>query len=397
MPTAAQLGLDLNGKRAELVKLFADHKNADGEYDLSSDQLAEVAKRNDEIAALQADYEKAAELEAIEAKAKAGARAVPAEGPVSGARPKSRTLPEIFETAGKAAFDRGEVGTYKFHLSDAELKTVITIANVAPPADRLPSITGYPVAVGTIDDLLGSGTTSADAVTYYEETAQTDNTASVADGSAVTDNAKTFTLRSDAVEAIKSWIPVTLAALKDTGQLEGFIRTSLMEALAKARTTLLLTGNGTPPNITGLLNRTNIQTQAKGADPAFDALFKAMTLVRTTGAAEPDAVIMNPTDWQSLRLARTADGVYILGNPSDAGQMQVWGLPVRLSPQITQGTALVGAFRAHSAIWSNGGIEITVSNEHSTYFTEGKAAILAYQRLALTCTRGQSLCKVTGL
>jgi hypothetical protein len=50
----------------------------------------------------------------------------------------------------------------------------------------------------------------------------------------------------------------------------------------------LLVGDGIAPNLKGFLNATGLQTQAKGADPTPDAVYKAMT-VRVTGRAFPNA------------------------------------------------------------------------------------------------------------
>lgn len=404
MRTASEIGLDLNTKRAELAKLFADHTKADGSYDFTGEQLGEVNARNDEISALAKEYEAAAALEAIDRNVKGALRpqprltsdGLPGEGPGTKA-PHVRDLDEMLKGANYEAFQRGEIKTFRLSMTPAEVKTVITLSGIAPLADRQPQITGYPAAFTPIDDLLLDGTTTSNVVSYFEETGETDNTAARTEGSALTDNAFTFTERTDTVRPITSWIPSTVEALRDNAQLNSFITERLGYLIAKKRTDALLNGTGVAPQITGLLNRTNIQTQARGTDPAFDAIMKAITLVATTGDALATGVVINPTDWQNLRLARTADGLYILGSPSDAAPVRIWGLEPRVTPSIAAGTALVGAFKPYAQVFRRTGLDVVVSTEHSTYFTERKVAILAEEYLTLACYRGQAFCKVTGL
>jgi HK97 family phage major capsid protein len=162
----------------------------------------------------------------------------------------------------------------------------------------------------------------------------------------------------------------------------------------------LLSGSGAGQELRGLLNRSGLQTQAKGADPTPDAIYKAMQKIRGAaglGFAEPTAVVFHPNDWTEIKLLRTADGIYLWGNPSDEGPDRIWGLPVRQTTGIAEGTALVGAFRPHAEVIRREGITITLSTEHASYFVENKVAILAEERLALAVYRPSAFCTVTGI
>ena len=144
-------------------------------------------------------------------------------------------------------------------------------------------------------------------------------------------------------------------------------------------------------------NVVGIQTQAKGADPTPDAVYKAIVLVRVTGRAFPDATVMHPLDWQDIRLLRTVDGIYIWGNPSEAGPERIWGIQVVQSDAQTQNTAVVGDFGNFSLLAVKRGIEVKVSDSHSTFFVEGKQAVRADMRAALAFTRPAAFCTVTGI
>ena len=159
----------------------------------------------------------------------------------------------------------------------------------------------------------------------------------------------------------------------------------------------LLTGDGNAPNLTGILNNGSIQTQAKGSDPVPDAIYKAMTKVRVTGRAMPNVVVLHPNDWQGVRLLRTTDGIYIWGNPSEAGPERIWGLPVVQTDAETENTGLVGDFANFCQKYWKRDIEVQITNAHSDYFIKGKQAIRADVRLAFVIYRAPAFCTVTGI
>ena len=110
----------------------------------------------------------------------------------------------------------------------------------------------------------------------------------------------------------------------------------------------------------------------------------------------PGAVIMHPSDWEQLRLLRTADGMYIWGSPSDQGTARVWGLPIAQSDAIAEGTALVGDYANFSQLYERRGVEVSMGYV-GTQFTEGKQTMRADMRVALAVYRPAAFCSVTGI
>jgi len=413
-PTAATRakGEEMAKLRKEVGDLFKVHQEADGSYDGKGDWVGHAQALNDAIAEKAAVYEAAVTLEKQAADNEAELkeltrprRAMQPDG-LGGPVERARSLGEIFatKTVELKEISRGASGTIRWELNDhetaqvfgASLKTLLTSADIAPLADRQ-AVVPSAQFLADVTDLFVPGTTDSDTVDFYEETTFTNAVAETAEGVAAPESALDFTLRSFTVQEFSGFIPVTRRSLGDVAGLMSYVQGRLGHQLNIRRSSQLLTGNGTAPNIRGILNTSGIQTQAKGADPTPDAIYKAMVLCRTTGDAEPTGVVFHAQDWQDVRLLRTIDGVYIWGNPSEAGPERIWGLGVRVSNSITQNTALVGGFRPYAQIFRREGASIEVSTEHSTFFTERKAAVLIYERLALAVYRPSAFVQVTGV
>jgi HK97 family phage major capsid protein len=211
------------------------------------------------------------------------------------------------------------------------------------------------------------------------------------------ESALALTQRQLPVQKVATFIPVTDEQLEDVEGIKDYVDGRLTLFLKLRLDGQVLLGNGTPPNIKGITQTAGIQTQAKGADPAPDAVYKAMTNVRVTGRANPGAMAMHPTDWMNIRLLRTADGIYLWGSPADPGPDRIWGMPVAITDVLTQGTALVGDYATHSMLAYKRGIDVQITNAHASFFINGLQAIRADVRCVMVVFRPTAFCTITGL
>jgi len=281
---------------------------------------------------------------------------------------------------------------------DIEVKTLFdTGTGWAPDVVRGPRLVLDEQRPIQVAELIPQTTTTQTAIAYMEETTFTNAAAETAEGAAKPEATLALTERTSNVRKIAVWIPVTEESTEDIPRFQQYLNNRLPFMVRQRLDLQIISGNGTAPNLRGVLNVSGIQTQAKGTDPVPDAIYKAIVKVRVTGQSEPDLVVIHPNDWQDIRLLRTADGIYIWGNPSEAGPERIWGLRAAVVQAATDGTAIVGDFGNFSELAVKKGLEVRMSDSHSTYFTENKLAVLAEMRAAFIVYRPSAFCSVTGI
>lgn len=404
----------LNAKRAELAEIFEKAKTkVDGQdrYNLTPAQLEDVKARNAEINDLAKQVE---DLQAVDEIYQANLKAMresmrpasqmPLGGGASAAgemhHEAQKTLGQLF-VESDVFKNRQRKADINFRAPDFDFLAAKTLmetgAGFAPQSIRTGRVVEYAHRRPVVADLIPQTPTEQAAVVYMEETTFTNNAATRAEGAQAGESALAYTERSETIREIAHFLPVTEIQLEDVPVARSLIDNRLLVMLDLVEETQLLTGDSIAPNMTGFLVKSGVQSQAKGADPTPDAIYKAMTLVRGTGFAEPSAVVIHPNDWQDIRLLRTTDGIYIWGSPAEAGPERIWGLPAVITTAETENTALLGDFTLYSEIFRRRGANIKVSDSHSDFFIKGKLAIRADKRLTVCIYRPTAFSKVTGI
>jgi HK97 family phage major capsid protein len=255
-----------------------------------------------------------------------------------------------------------------------------------------------------VADLMASGTATSNAIIYMIETAFTNAAAPTAEGTAKPESALTFDQHTDPVSKIAHWLPVTEELLEDVSAIQSYIDARLTLGVQLAEEDQLLNGNGTPPNLMGVMNRAGLAAPvvrngaATPPETNVDAILRQITAIATTAFVYPDGVVMNPANWFTIATSKSTTGEYLGGGPfSSLPTASVWGTPVAVTPSIVANTALVGAFGTMSQVFRKGGIRVEASNSHQDFFIKNLVAIRAEERLALAVYRPGAFGKVTGL
>lgn len=291
----------------------------------------------------------------------------------------------------------GPLAELDLDFNDLRAANFTTAAGWAPETLRTGRVVDKALRPVQVIDLIDQANTTQSAVVYMEETTATSAAAERAEAGAYAESSLALTERSVTIRSIGTSLPVTDEQLEDVAQAQSYVDGRLGFFVMQRLDSQILTGDGIAPNITGFLNASGLQTQAKGADPVPDAIYKAMVKVRVTGRAFPNACVLHPNDWQDIRLLRTADGVYIWGSPSEAGPERIWGALVVQSDALTENTGLVGDFTAAMCqLYVKRGLEVQIGYVNDN-FSKGMQTVRAGIRATLVVYRGAAYSTVTGI
>jgi HK97 family phage major capsid protein len=181
--------------------------------------------------------------------------------------------------------------------------------------------------------------------------------------------------------------------------MRGIIEGRLIDGLRLVEDDAIVNGNGTPPNISGLLDVSGTNTLDAayfGANPVagvgdanedFDRILRARRVVRITGRARPNFVLLSPADNERFLSTTDANRQYMVGggpfgNPT-FGTM--WGMRVVETEALTEGTAVVGDGRM-AAVFDRMAAAVT-AGWINDMFVHNMIALLAEERLTFAVFR----------
>lgn len=256
----------------------------------------------------------------------------------------------------------------------------------------------------TVASWLGSGTLTAASITYYVEKLKEGAFAAVAEGGLKPQLHYTYDQVSDALTKIAGRIKINDEMAEDLPFLVSEINGRLLYDLVMFEEAQLLNGNGTAPQLRGLLNRVGVQTEASlGAEDNADAIFRALTKVQTATGLTADGLVINPLDYQTLRLSKDGNGQYFAGGfftgAYGTGGVQaapgVWGQNTVVTSAIAKGTVLVGAGAQAATVYRKGGVRVEATNSNEDDFNYNRISVRAEERIALAVRQPSAFVKVT--
>jgi HK97 family phage major capsid protein len=314
---------------------------------------------------------------------------------VEAAKGDKSATPGFWESFTKAY--KPEMKDSEFEL-DIDAKTLFeTTAGWEPETTRTGRVVDAVTRPIQITQVIPTSPTNQSAIVFMEETTYSPAAAETAEGGTFPEAQFELTERTSNVRKITHFVPATDEQLEDEASAGGYLDRRMRFGVEQRLDLQIVQGDGNAPNLDGLMAFSGIQTYALAGEPALDAIHKGITLVNVTGRAVASAILIHSNDWQAIRLVRTADGIYILGPPTEVGPLTLWGLPVVVNEVMTENTAIVGDYANFIELRIKRGVTVKVSDSHDDFFIKGKQAIRADMRVALPIYRAAAFCTVTGI
>lgn len=256
----------------------------------------------------------------------------------------------------------------------------------------------------TIADLLDSGPVSGNSISYPVYPALEGGPGPVGEA----EEKPGFkigkpTWKTDALGEVAGHFTISDDMAEDAPFVVSEINSEGLYALALAEEEDLLFGDGTGKRLLGVLNRNGVQTMtASSKADNLEALYRASTKARKGSGRPVDGIVINPVDYERIRLSKDGNGQYFAGGPF-AGQygangiMQepdIWAKPTVITEAVPEGTAVVGAWSS-GKVFRKGGVRVESTNSHADDFTHDRITIRLRTRLGLQVKRPAGFVKVT--
>lgn len=395
-----ELQNELTQKRSEL-KSFWDSLETKTLTDgskapvMTSDQIAETRKRNDEINELSEKVDTISMAQKLMVEPTY-------ETPVNRigvSTTQKKTIADMVLESPEFK-NRNQDGFREVNLGDGfSMKSVLTtqtgyvVENVRD-GDYVPYLN---VGTPNVINLVPTQQTTNETITYVRQTERTNSAAAKKEGQALIQSDFKVETVTDPLRYVGTYMDATLAQLEDVAQARSLMDQELPAMVREELERLYLVGSGSGNEFFGVYNDANAQTQAKSSDTYLDAFRKAIGKVEDySNDQRPNLIVMRPFAWRSIELMKTADGQYIFSNPAAITVPRLWGYQVATSQLLTTGTALVFDSRFFPLVYRDG-MRIDATNADGEKFQNLIVTVRAFLRAGVKHRRGQAACKVTGL
>lgn len=259
--------------------------------------------------------------------------------------------------------------------------------------DKLDGIKRDPAAFTNLRDIIPVGNTSSNVIRFVKEASWTDNAAAVAEGSAPSDSEFTLSANDAIVQKLTSVMTISQEMLDDTPALSSYLSQRIPAKINSLLDTQLLTGNGSSPNLQGLLDAAGSTEFDLSSSAAFyqavesaqelDVIIVALNQLAIANY-QASAIVLHPTDFHKMYLLKDTTNEYLRGSSITTadGFFRINGTRVLVNTQMNSGEFIVGDFSQGSQIWQRDGLNIAFGYEDTDNFSKYLVSVRGMMRVA---------------
>lgn len=205
----------------------------------------------------------------------------------------------------------------------------------------------------------------------------------------------TLAVISESPSVIATWFNITRQAAADAPQLAAYLDGRGRYSLKRRADGQVINGDGNSPNVSGLLDRSGILTEAPGSPEARAVTIRKAITTMEEADSVPEIIVLNPGDHELFDLLNLSSaGINAVPNLQSAPSRTAWGLRVVKSNAIASGTAML-IDPMSVAVLDRQQPTAYTTDSHGTNFTSNILTLLLELRLGLAVFDPDGICKVT--
>lgn len=189
------------------------------------------------------------------------------------------------------------------------------------------------------------------------------------------------------IETIAGWLRVTTKAMNNIPGFISFLQSRLPEKLLRIEDTQVLYGNGTSPNLKGILTAGNFQAStAAASEVLIEKIIDDIATLEDTYERDATGILLRPKDYYGFFKNKAAgSGEYDLpqGVTFVNGVLYVFGIPAWASTAITDGDYVVGDFDMGAQLLTQEGMRLEFFNQDADNVTKNKVTVRIEETVAL--------------
>lgn len=181
------------------------------------------------------------------------------------------------------------------------------------------------------------------------------------------------------VETVAGWLRVTRKAMNNIPGFVSFLQARLPEKFQRALDAQILYGDGTTPNLKGILTAGNfVASTAVASQKLIDKLIDDVATLEDTYERDATGILLRPVDYYGFfKNKASGSGEYDLpeGVTFVNGQLFLFGIPVYASTAITAPDYVVGDFDMGAQLLTQEGMRIEFFEQDGTNVRENKVTV----------------------